>query len=171
LMHENTFMKTCETAGLNRYLFQMANIREHCSWVHKDKKRATEKASRLVAAAVRRMNNNLLADYVVVCTGAPEAAAQALRCVERGGTVLFFAVPNEDIAVPIQDFWRDDITIKTTYGGAPADVIQAIALMQGGYIPCERMITHRLPLAETQKGFGLTAGATDSLKVVVRPQE
>jgi heterodisulfide reductase subunit A len=58
LMHENTFMKTCETAGLNRYLFQMANIREHCSWVHKDKKRATEKASRLVGAAVRRVYFN-----------------------------------------------------------------------------------------------------------------
>ncbi len=55
LMHENTFMKTCERAGLNRYLFQMANIREHCSWVHKDKKQATEKAKCLVAAAVRRV--------------------------------------------------------------------------------------------------------------------
>jgi heterodisulfide reductase subunit A len=55
LMHENTFMKTCESAGLNRYLFQMANIREHCSWVHKDKRQATEKARLLVAAAVKRV--------------------------------------------------------------------------------------------------------------------
>lgn len=55
LMHEVTFMKTCESAGLNRYLFQMANIREHCSWVHRDKKQATQKAKRLVAAAVRRV--------------------------------------------------------------------------------------------------------------------
>lgn len=55
LMHEGTFMKTCESAGLNRYLLQMANIREHCSWVHKDKKQATEKAKRLVAAAVHRV--------------------------------------------------------------------------------------------------------------------
>ncbi len=55
LMHENTFMKTCESAGLNRYLFQMANIREHCSWVHKDKRQATQKAKQLVAAAVNRV--------------------------------------------------------------------------------------------------------------------
>ncbi len=55
LMHEATFQKTCETAGLNRYLFQMANIREHCSWVHKDRKAATEKAKFLVAADVRRV--------------------------------------------------------------------------------------------------------------------
>jgi heterodisulfide reductase subunit A len=58
LMHENTFMKACESAGLNRYLYQMANIREHCSWVHKDKKKATEKAKWLVAAAVRRVYFN-----------------------------------------------------------------------------------------------------------------
>jgi heterodisulfide reductase subunit A len=55
LMHEPTFQKNCEKAGLNRYLFQMANIREHCSWVHKDRKAATEKAKLLVAAAVRRV--------------------------------------------------------------------------------------------------------------------
>lgn len=55
LMHELTFQKTCESAGLNRYLFQMANIREHCSWVHQDRMKATEKAKYLVAAAVKRV--------------------------------------------------------------------------------------------------------------------
>ena len=55
LMHEITFRKACEEAGLNRFLFQMANIREHCSWVHSDRQKATEKAKRLVAGAVRRV--------------------------------------------------------------------------------------------------------------------
>ncbi len=54
-MHEATFRKTCEQAGVNRYLFQMANIREHCSWVTKDHEKATEKAKALVEAAVRRV--------------------------------------------------------------------------------------------------------------------
>jgi len=54
LMHDKTFQKTCERAGLNRYLFLMANIREQCSWIHKDKKAGTEKAKDLVNAAVRR---------------------------------------------------------------------------------------------------------------------
>lgn len=58
LMHEKTFQKTCESVGLNRYLFHMANIREHCSWVHKEKKIATEKAKALVNAAVRRIAFN-----------------------------------------------------------------------------------------------------------------
>jgi len=55
LMHEETFRDACEDAGLNRFLFQMSNIREQCSWVHEDRKRATEKAKRLIAAAVARV--------------------------------------------------------------------------------------------------------------------
>jgi len=55
LMHEKTFQKACETAGLNRYLFHMANIREHCSWVHNDRKSATDKAFSIVNASVRRI--------------------------------------------------------------------------------------------------------------------
>jgi heterodisulfide reductase subunit A len=55
LMHEPTFRNACERAGLNRYLFQMANVREHNSWVHDDKKAATEKAKMQVNAAVSRV--------------------------------------------------------------------------------------------------------------------
>ncbi|MCK4387366.1 MAG: CoB--CoM heterodisulfide reductase iron-sulfur subunit A family protein [Dehalococcoidia bacterium] len=51
-MHEPTFRQVCQEAGLNPYLFEHVNIREHCSWVHKDG--ATEKAKRLVAAGVRK---------------------------------------------------------------------------------------------------------------------
>jgi len=53
-MHEITFRKAAAEAGLNPYLFQMANIREHDSWVHKDG--ATEKAKALIHAAVQRAN-------------------------------------------------------------------------------------------------------------------
>ena len=55
LMHEHTFRRACEEAGLNPYYFQMANIREQCSWVTEDGARATEKAKRIVAAAVGRV--------------------------------------------------------------------------------------------------------------------
>jgi heterodisulfide reductase subunit A len=54
-MHERTFRNACQQAGLNPYLFEMANIREHCSWVHSDKELATKKAEALVRAAVRRV--------------------------------------------------------------------------------------------------------------------
>jgi len=55
LMHELTFRLAAESAGLNRYLVQIANIREHCSWVHDDRVAATEKAKGLVNAAVKRV--------------------------------------------------------------------------------------------------------------------
>jgi len=54
-MHEPTFRRACQEAGVNPYLFEMANIREHCSWVTEDKEEATEKARALVSAAVRRV--------------------------------------------------------------------------------------------------------------------
>ena len=55
LMHERTFRRVCESAGLNKYLFEMANIREHCSWVTENREAATEKAKALVSAAIRRV--------------------------------------------------------------------------------------------------------------------
>ena len=55
LMHEETFRDTVEDAGLNRFLFQMANIREQCSWVHSDRNRATDKTKRLISGAVNRV--------------------------------------------------------------------------------------------------------------------
>ena len=58
LMHEHTFRGAIEEAGLNPFLFQMANIREQCSWVTEDGERATEKAKGIVAAAVRRVQHH-----------------------------------------------------------------------------------------------------------------
>jgi len=54
-MHEPTFRRALAAAGLNPYFFEMANIREHVSWVLDDREAATEKARRLVRAAVARV--------------------------------------------------------------------------------------------------------------------
>ena len=54
-MHEPTFRRVVKEAGLNPYLFEMANIREHCSWVHpKEPQKATEKAKDLIRMAVAK---------------------------------------------------------------------------------------------------------------------
>ncbi|MEW6615872.1 MAG: CoB--CoM heterodisulfide reductase iron-sulfur subunit A family protein [Thermodesulfobacteriota bacterium] len=55
-MHEPTFRMTIQQAGLNPYCLEMANIREQCSWVHEDREYATEKAVKLVSAAVARVS-------------------------------------------------------------------------------------------------------------------
>ncbi|MBS3942615.1 MAG: CoB--CoM heterodisulfide reductase iron-sulfur subunit A family protein [Dethiobacter sp.] len=54
-MHEPTFRKSIQAAGLNPYFLEMANIREQCSWVHEDRTEATIKAKKLVAAAVAKV--------------------------------------------------------------------------------------------------------------------
>jgi heterodisulfide reductase subunit A len=57
-MHEPTFQRAVAGAGLNRYLFEQANVREQCSWVHTDREEATCKAKSLVAAAVARVRQH-----------------------------------------------------------------------------------------------------------------
>ena len=54
-MHEGTFRKAAEKAGLNPYQLEIANIREQCSWIHKDMEEATEKAVILARAAVAKV--------------------------------------------------------------------------------------------------------------------
>jgi len=58
-MHEATFRKTAAAAGLNPYMVEIANIREHCSWIHKDKDEATAKAIILARAAIAKLNLNV----------------------------------------------------------------------------------------------------------------
>src|SRR3989304_3239950 len=57
-LHERTFRGALAEGGLNPYFFQMVNIREHASWVHPDRRAATEKARDLVRAAVRRVGHH-----------------------------------------------------------------------------------------------------------------
>ena len=57
-MHENTFRKAAAQAGLNPYMVEIANIREQCSWIHKDKAEATEKAIILGRAAIAKVQLN-----------------------------------------------------------------------------------------------------------------
>ena len=59
-MHEATFRKAAEKAGLNPYMVEIANIREHCSWIHKDMQEATEKAVILARAAVAKSQFKML---------------------------------------------------------------------------------------------------------------
>jgi heterodisulfide reductase subunit A len=58
LMHETTFRRAVASAGLNPFLFQMANIREQCSWITEDRELATARAKAIVGAAVMRVEFN-----------------------------------------------------------------------------------------------------------------
>jgi heterodisulfide reductase subunit A len=57
-LHEVTFRRTCESAGLNPYMCEIANIREQCSWVHNDREKATQKAGETIATVVEKVRFN-----------------------------------------------------------------------------------------------------------------
>lgn len=124
-----------------------------------------------VPARVKSANRGRLADLVITCTGAPKAIAQGLNSVDRGGKVLFFAPtePTAKVDFPFNALWREEITMASTYGGAPRDIGRAMDLLQTRTVEVADLITHRLPLEKAGEGFRLVAKAHDSIKVVLRP--
>jgi L-iditol 2-dehydrogenase len=125
-----------------------------------------------VPARFSRFNRGRLADMVIVCTGAVPALQQALQSVERGGTILFFAPTDAGVTIPISIndlFFRNDITLTTSYAGDRADHQTALELIRCRAVRVKDMITHRLGLEETGTGFQLVAEAQDSIKVIVEP--
>ena len=120
---------------------------------------------------LKKINNGKTVDKVIVCTGAEKAALTALECVDRGGTILFFAVPDPTtkIPIPITQFWRNETTIRTSYGAAPKDLKEALQILAQKQINVVDMITHRLSIKEVAEGFRLVAEAGKSLKVIIEP--
>ena len=121
--------------------------------------------------ALKDINDGRLADQVIVCTGATSAAMSAMDCVESGGTILFFAVPDPTVklSVPINQFWRNEITMRTSYGAAPNDLEDSMKVLIAKQLNIKDMITHRLNLREAKEGFRLMAEAGQSLKVILQP--
>jgi heterodisulfide reductase subunit A len=95
-MHEPTFRRTVERAGLNRYMFEMANIREHVSWISRDMALNTVKAIDLVRMAVEKLRldralipRKIPATRKVLVVGGGVAGIQAaLDCAEAGMDVI-----------------------------------------------------------------------------------
>jgi L-iditol 2-dehydrogenase len=132
---------------------------------------ATIHGSEDVPAELLELNEGRLADLVVVCTGALPAMRQATKAVDRGGTLLFFAptAAGVDVPIPLFDFWRDEINVVTSYAGSGDDLKEALELIRDGKVRVADMVTHRLPLAQTNFGFQLTASGQDSIKVIIDP--
>ena len=130
----------------------------------------TVNAKENVPAKLKELTGHL-ADQVIVSTGAVSAAMTAMDSVENGGTILFFAVPDPSVKlqVPINQFWRNEITMRTSYGAAPNDIEDSLRTLATGEINVKDMISHRLPLTQAQEGFRLTAEASTSLKVILKP--
>jgi len=129
-MHEPTFRRAAEMAGLNPYLVQMANIREQCSWVHDPGETATDKAKDLVRAAVyraacheplERMAVEMCPDTLVIGGGIAGMSA-ALELADAGNRVYLVErtaslggnVARVDLTAPYLDSARDMIVDRVT---------------------------------------------------------
>ena len=110
-MHEATFRKTAAAAGLNPYMVEIANIREQCSWVHKDMPTGTEKAIILAKAAVAKVNLN--------APLTPGESPVTKRALVIGGGIagIQTALDIADAGFPV-----DIVETKPTIGGKMAQL-------------------------------------------------
>ena len=110
-MHENTFRKTAEAAGLNPYMVEIANIREQCSWIHKDKEEGTKKAIVLAKTAVAKL----------LCNQPLQAGTSKVtrRCLVIGG-----GIAGIQTALDVADagFEVDIVEQRPTIGGRMAQL-------------------------------------------------
>ncbi|MDO8461718.1 MAG: zinc-dependent dehydrogenase [Deltaproteobacteria bacterium] len=133
---------------------------------------AVYKATEDVATRLRELNDGRLADVVIVCTEAKPAILQALGCVERGGTVLFFALVSPDVVIPMpmnEIFWQKGATLMSSYAASPEDHHNSLKLIQDRKVNVQKMISHHLGLSEIGTGFQIMTKAQNSLKVVLDP--
>jgi L-iditol 2-dehydrogenase len=115
--------------------------------------------------------NDKKADVVILSTSAMSAVDQAWKCVDKGGVIVFFAVPGPDrqISIPLNDFWTKEIKILTSYYCGPPDIVDAIDLIESGSVSVDDLVTHRLPLKDVSRGFQLVLDGTESIKVIINP--
>lgn len=121
------------------------------------------------AINAKEKSGGIKAERVIVSTGAYEASREAFNLVDRKGVILFFAIPDKNIEIPAADFWRNEITVTSSYGAAPHDLKEALRLIANKKINAKDMITHKLPFDKIQEGFKITEKAKESLKVVLNP--
>ncbi len=128
---------------------------------------AEDVPARLIAETGRK------ADVVLLCTSSAAAIEQAWKCVDRGGAVVFFAVPGPEkqVTIPLNEYWTQEIRVLTSYYCGPPDIVEALRLLETRTIEVEDLITHRLPLSEIERGFQLVLDGRESIKVIIRPQE
>ncbi len=112
---------------------------------------------------------DITADRIIMCTGGMPAFEKAFKYTDRKGIIMLFAIPNKNICIPNEDFWRNELSLVSSYGAAPVDLEESLELIRDRKINVKGMITHRLKLVDILKGFKIAEEAKESLKVIVVP--
>jgi len=111
------------------------------------------------------------ADAVIVTAGAVPPALQAWDIIDKGGSIVFFAVPSPEktVTIPLNRFWMQEITVATSYYCGPSDMEEAMQLISIGTVRVDDLITHVLPLDKTAEGFDLVINGKGTVKVIITP--
>ena len=130
-------------------------------------------ATKEILSEFKSLNENRSPDVIIVCTGALSAAKQALECVGPGCTIIFFAVPKPGInlEIPINTYWRNEVTLMTSYGAAPEDLDEAYEWIKSKKIKVADLISHRFPLSKAGEAFKVVCDAEESMKVILEPEK
>ncbi len=131
------------------------------------------KADEDISSKVKEINENRTPDIIIVCTGALPAVKQAIECAGPGSTIIFFAVPKPgvNIEIPINDYWRNEVTIMTSYGAAPQDLDEAYDWIKSKKLNVVDLISHRFPLNKVGEAFKIVCEANESTKVILEPNK
>lgn len=136
---------------------------------------ATLYADKDIINETKKLNDGRSPDVIIVCAGALSAAKQAIESVGPGTTIIFFAVPKPgvNIEIPINDYWRNEVIIMTSYGAAPQDLDEAYDWIKSKNknINVVELISHRFPLSKVGEAFKIVCEANESMKVVIEPDK
>ncbi|MFH0920942.1 MAG: zinc-binding dehydrogenase [Fibrobacterota bacterium] len=111
------------------------------------------------------------ADVVILCTAAMSAVEQAWASLDKGGTLVFFAVPGPEkhVEIPINQFWTQEVRIITSYYCGPPDIQEAMDVLSIHGIDVDGLITHRLALKDIAEGFRRVLEGGKALKIIIKP--
>ena len=164
-MHEATFRKTAAAAGLNSYMVEIANIREQCSWIHKDMKTATEKAIILGRTAVAK-----------VALNTPLTASESP--VTKRALVIGGGIAGIQTALDIADagFEVDIVEKEPTIGGKMAQIDKtfptldcAACILTPKMVDCaQNEKIHIYSYSEVEKVTGFVGNFTVTIKKKAR---
>ena len=134
---------------------------------------ATIHANDDILSEVKKNNDGRSPDCIIVCAGALSAAKQAIQCTGPGTLLIYFAVPKPGInlEIPINDYWRNEVVIMTSYGAAPEDLDESYKWLESKKVRIDDLISHRFSLREVGEAFRVVCEADESLKVMLEPEK
>ena len=118
-------------------------------------------------------NDNKKFEHIIVCASGEMIFEQALSSVILGGSIMIYAFSAPEVKAPfsLHDVFSKGVTIRSTYGASPMDLIQALDLLHYKRVVVNDLITHKLVLDDTGLGFRLASDGSNSLKVIIEPNK